>query len=55
MYERDPASMRVLETAGVAEEAVFEREAFVGGERVDCHRFAAHADTWVRPETAGNG
>jgi RimJ/RimL family protein N-acetyltransferase len=48
-YEHNPASMRVLEKAGWDEEAVLEREAFVDGERVDLHRFAAHADTWSRP------
>lgn len=46
VYEHDPASMRVLEKAGWHEEAVLEREAFVGGDRVDLHRFAAHADGW---------
>ncbi|MEF8790143.1 MAG: GNAT family protein [Haloarculaceae archaeon] len=47
VYAHNPASMRVLEKAGWHEEAVLEREAFVGGERVDLHRFAAHADVWV--------
>lgn len=46
VYAHNPASMRVLERVGWHEEAVLEREAFVGGERVDLHRFAAHADTW---------
>jgi len=32
VYEHNPASMRVLEKAGWHEEAVLEREAFVGGE-----------------------
>lgn len=51
VYEHNPASMRVLEKAGWHEEAVLEREAFVGGRRVDVHRFVAHADSW----TAANG
>jgi len=46
VYEHNPASMRVLEKGGWHEEAVLEREAFVGGERVDLHRFAAHAEAW---------
>ena len=50
VYEHNPASMRVLGKAGWHEEAVLEREAFVGGERVDLHRFAAHADSWTPPE-----
>jgi RimJ/RimL family protein N-acetyltransferase len=47
VYEHNPASMRVLEKAGWHEEAVLEREAFVGGDRVDLHRFAAHVDSWT--------
>jgi RimJ/RimL family protein N-acetyltransferase len=50
VYEHNPASMRVLEKAGWHEEAVLGREAFVGGERVDLHRYAAHADSWAPPE-----
>jgi RimJ/RimL family protein N-acetyltransferase len=46
-YAHNPASMRVLEKAGWYEEAVLDREAFVGGERVDCHRYAAFADDWT--------
>jgi RimJ/RimL family protein N-acetyltransferase len=46
VYAHNPASMRVLEKAGYAKEAVLEREAFVSGERVDLHRFAAHVDDW---------
>lgn len=46
VYEHNPASMRVLEKAGWHEEAVLDREAFVGGDRIDLHRFAAHADGW---------
>lgn len=46
VYAHNPASMRVLGKAGWHEEAVLEREAFVGGERVDLHRFAAHAGPW---------
>ena len=49
-YAHNPASMRVLEKAGYHEEAVLEREAFVAGERVDLHRYAAFADDWERPE-----
>ena len=49
VYEHNPASMRVLEKAGWHEEAVLECEAFVGGERVDLLRFAAHADSWASP------
>ena len=56
VYEHNPASMRVLEKAGWERGAVLEGEAFVGGERVDLHRFAAHADTWASPGTvAGTG
>jgi RimJ/RimL family protein N-acetyltransferase len=47
VYAHNPASVRVLEKAGWHEEAVLDREAFVGGERVDCHRFAAFADDWT--------
>lgn len=52
-YAHNTGSRRALEKAGFEEEAVLEREAFVGGERVDLHRFAAHADTWERPAAAG--
>ena len=47
VYAHNPASMRVLEKAGWHEEAVHEREAFVGGERVDCHRYVAFAEDWA--------
>ncbi|WP_276257869.1 GNAT family N-acetyltransferase [Haloglomus litoreum] len=50
VYEHNPASMRALEKAGFHEEAVLDREAFVGGERVDLHRYAAFTDGWERPE-----
>ena len=46
VYAHNPSSMRVLEKAGWHEEAVHEREAFVEGERVDCHRYVAFADEW---------
>lgn len=54
VYEHNPASMRVLEKAGWDEEAVLEREAFVGGERVDLHRFVAHAEGWAPPDLDGH-
>lgn len=47
VYAHNPASMRVLEKAGWHEECVHEREAFVDGERVDCHRYVAFADEWA--------
>ena len=55
VYEHNPASMRVLEKAGWEAESVLEREAFVGGRRLDVHRFAAHADGWTPPEGTGAG
>ena len=54
VYAHNPASMRVLEKAGWHGEAVLEREAFVGGERVDLHRYAAHTDTWSPPAAGTN-
>lgn len=51
-YEHNPASMRVLEKAGYQEEAVLDREAYADGRRVDCHRYAAHADEWAFPPDA---
>jgi RimJ/RimL family protein N-acetyltransferase len=53
VYAHNSVSMRVLEKAGWNEEAVLEREAFVGGERVDLHRFTAHAETWASGEIEG--
>lgn len=47
VYAHNPASVRVLKKAGWREEAVLEREAFVDGRRVDCHRYAAFADDWA--------
>ena len=46
VYETNPASARVLEKAGVAEEAVLRGEAFVDGERVDMVRYGLLADEW---------
>jgi RimJ/RimL family protein N-acetyltransferase len=49
VFEHNPASMRVLEKAGYAAEATLDREAYADGRRVDCHRYAAHADEWTFP------
>lgn len=38
-YETNPASRRVLEKVGFQEEGIFRKEAFVGGEYVDIHRY----------------
>jgi RimJ/RimL family protein N-acetyltransferase len=48
-YAHNTGSRRALEKAGYEAEAVLEREAFVGGERVDLHRYAAFAAEWERP------
>jgi len=44
VYETNPASRRVLEKAGFAEEGVLREEAFAGGERVDIYRYGLLAD-----------
>ncbi|MFC7136556.1 GNAT family N-acetyltransferase [Halobaculum litoreum] len=46
VYETNPASARVLEKVGFAEEAVLRGEAFVDGERVDMRRFGLLAEEW---------
>lgn len=44
VFETNPASSRVLEKAGFAEEGRLRREAFVDGERVDLIRYGLLAD-----------
>jgi len=39
VYETNPASARVLEKVGFEREATLRAEAFIGGERVDVHRY----------------
>lgn len=45
-YETNEASRRVLEKTGFTEEGVLREEAFVGGERVDVHRYGLLATEW---------
>ena len=45
-YATNPASQRVIEKAGFTEEGVLRQEAFVGGERVDVHRYGLLAEEW---------
>jgi len=47
VYETNPASARVLEKVGFAEEGRHREEAFVDGEHVDIRRFGLLADEWA--------